>query len=144
MPSVIEQNIFVRFDDPDALVVEMFFEPIGFHQRLRRRVLRRLRSHKKENFRLLRQPGKGIYNFIAHAPASSAHLASGGLEYRVAHLSQVLATVSRRRGFFCDFLSRTGASRQEKPVWRDACATQSRRNRADKGEMIFQRSISAE
>jgi len=28
---------------------------------------------------------KGIYNFIAHAPASSAHLASDVLEFRVAH-----------------------------------------------------------
>jgi hypothetical protein len=29
MPGVIEQNVLIRFDDPDPVVLEMFFQPIG-------------------------------------------------------------------------------------------------------------------
>src|SRR6266516_2466745 len=100
MSGVVKQNIFVRLDDPDSFVFEMFLQPISFHQFLRMSVLRRMGSHRARNFRPLLRGSKGIYNFIAHAPASNVHLASDVLEFRVAHSSRVLATVSRRRGFF--------------------------------------------
>src|SRR5206468_10584647 len=53
MPCVIKQNILIRFDDADALVFEVFLQPIGFYQRLWVRVLRRMRSHKRKKFRQL-------------------------------------------------------------------------------------------
>ena len=31
MAGVVEQDIFIRLDDPDPLVVKMFFQPIGLH-----------------------------------------------------------------------------------------------------------------
>src|SRR6266576_5382143 len=100
MSGVVKQNIFIRLDDPDSFVFEMFLQPISFHQRLRMRVLRSMGSHRTRNFTLLLQGSKGIYNFIAHTPASNVHLATDVLEFRVAHSSRVLATVSRRRGLF--------------------------------------------
>ena len=53
MAGVVKQNILIRFDDADALVFEVFLQPIGFYQRLWVRVLRRMRSHKGKKFRLL-------------------------------------------------------------------------------------------
>src|SRR6266487_2918478 len=103
MSGVIKQNIFIRLDDPDSFVLEMFLQPISFHQRLRMRVLRRMGSHRVRNFRLLLRWSKGIYNFIAYAPASNVHLASDVLEFRVAHSSRVRATASRRRRLFLRF-----------------------------------------
>src|SRR5437762_8413450 len=60
MPGVIEQNIFIRLDDPDALVPEMFLEPIGFYQRFGMRVLRRMRSHRTRKLSPLFDMGKRI------------------------------------------------------------------------------------
>ena len=39
MPGIIEQDVFVRLDDANVVIVEMFFEPIGIHQCLGMRVV---------------------------------------------------------------------------------------------------------
>ena len=36
--GVIEQNVLIRFDDADTVVLEMFLQPISIHQRFRMRV----------------------------------------------------------------------------------------------------------
>ena len=45
MPGVIEQNVFIRFDDPDPVILEMFLQPISLHQRFRMCVFSRVSSH---------------------------------------------------------------------------------------------------
>src|SRR5213080_3535440 len=60
MPGVVKEDVFVRLDDSDALILEMLLEPIGFHQSFRMRVLRRMRSHKTTNFNPLSNQSKRI------------------------------------------------------------------------------------
>jgi hypothetical protein len=69
MPSVVKQDVFVRLDDPDAIVFEMFLQPIGFHQRLWMRVLHRVRCHRNRN------------SIRCHASASEFANAALGLPY---------------------------------------------------------------
>ena len=45
VPGVIEEDVFVRFDDANILVVEVLFEPIPLNQHLRMRVLRSFSIH---------------------------------------------------------------------------------------------------
>jgi hypothetical protein len=65
MSGIVKKHIFVRLNDPDPFVFQVFLEPIRFYQRFRMRVLRRMRSHSSKNFTLLSQDGKGFYNLIA-------------------------------------------------------------------------------
>jgi hypothetical protein len=63
--GIVKEHVFVRFHDADPFVFKMLLEPIGLHQRFRMRVLGKLCSHTKRNFRRCPQPGKGFYNLIA-------------------------------------------------------------------------------
>ena len=60
MPGVVKQHVFVRLDDSDAIVLEMFLEPIGFHQSFRMCVLRGVCSHRTKSFNLLSNQSKRI------------------------------------------------------------------------------------
>src|SRR5437762_6062566 len=48
MPGVIKQNVLIRFDDADPVILEMLFQPISLHQRFRMRVFSWMRSHRKK------------------------------------------------------------------------------------------------
>jgi hypothetical protein len=60
MPGAVKQDVLIRLDDPDALVFEVFLEPIGFDQSFGMRVLRRMRSHRATNFNPLSNQSKRI------------------------------------------------------------------------------------
>ena len=47
VPRIVKQNVFVRFDDPNPVVLEMFLQPICLHQGFRMRVLRRVSSQRQ-------------------------------------------------------------------------------------------------
>ena len=58
MPGIVKQNVLIRFDDPDPIILEMFLEPVSLHQRFWMRVL--IVSHTTGNFCLLACAGKRI------------------------------------------------------------------------------------
>src|SRR5947207_14508724 len=45
MPGVVKQNIFIRLDDPDSIIFEMFLQLISLHQRFGMRLLGRMHSY---------------------------------------------------------------------------------------------------
>src|SRR5947208_11352718 len=57
MPRVIKQNIFIRLYDPDALIVQMFFQPIDLHERFGMRVFGWMHSHKETSAGLRTEQG---------------------------------------------------------------------------------------
>src|SRR4030095_12295908 len=84
MAGIVKQHVFVRLDDPDPLVIEMFFQPIGLDQRFWMRVFSWLRSHREISAGP--RTGQGI----------SRRVTARTSEFRRAHASGVLAIA------FCD------------------------------------------
>ena len=125
MPGVVEQNIFIRLDDSDSVVIEMFLQPIGLHQRFWMRVLSWMCRHRIKNVRLLSQASKGFCteDVIARALGS-------------ARLSRVGERVLAVANFFSRLKTRNGVKFRKSSFRRDAetstrhaCARQNRRQR---------------
>jgi hypothetical protein len=57
MPGVIKQNVLIRFDDPDPIILKMFFEPIRFDERFGMRVFSWMRSHSEISAGALNEQG---------------------------------------------------------------------------------------
>src|SRR5207244_1916064 len=108
MPSVVKQDVFVRLDDPEAIVFEMFLEPIGFHQRLWMRVLRRVCCHRNRN--------------SIRCGASASEFANAGPRLLYFREGEAANDPPRCRGYFFACMSNC-AKRNE--YWSESCLIRS-------------------
>ena len=70
--GVIKQDVFVRFDDADVLVVEVLFEPSGVDQRLGMRVFRWVRVHEIRIEMVGRRPQVDVERFSNQVASDGA------------------------------------------------------------------------
>jgi hypothetical protein len=56
MAGIVEQDVLIRFDDPNVLIVEVSLKPVSVDQGLGMRVLRRVRTHEGKILSAARSP----------------------------------------------------------------------------------------
>src|SRR5215471_2411404 len=78
--GVIEQNVLIRFDDPDSVILKMLLQPISLHQRFWVRVFSWVSSHKK------------VCDLSHHRARDFALYYGANRGFRGAHASGVTAT----------------------------------------------------